>query len=75
MAALIGGIPAQSVSTSQLVGSQPTRRSSADGGGVVIINNVLHSEEWIEMVRRNKLGEYAAGYVDDLYGAFAGVMG
>jgi len=27
------------------------------------------------MVRRNERGAHAADYVDDLYGAFAGVMG
>jgi len=61
MANLIGGIPAQSVSTAQLVGSQPTRRASAGGGSSTVVQMfALKSDELIHLMQQAESGHGAA---------------
>jgi len=76
MANLIGSIPAQSVSTSQMLGRQSTGPAPiGNGGGTVVQVFALKSDELTQLIRQAESGHGAALYVDGLERAFAGVMG
>ena len=68
MANLIGGIPAQSVSTAQLIGSQATGRTSGAGGGntYVRVINAVKSDEMQRLIAQAEKGGAVFDYMEEL---------
>jgi len=68
MANLIGGIPAQSVSTAQLIGSQSTGRTAASGGGTTYVRviNAVKSDEMVRLIRQSEKGGAVFDYMEEL---------